>query len=369
MDLGQDGLRRAVHNLLFNCAGCKTGDTVLIVHEVERDGYYEPELAGAVGEVARELGLDPQSYVAPFNRQVAEPDERLTALMSAADCTVFFARIGDQLRFRETGTKTTRVISYALDREMLASSFGGTPYQAFERLKEAINAALSGAENIQVTCPAGTDFKGRAGVDLNAGGDVTCKRFPLSVFTPVPATGFAGRIAQRGFLTGTGSQYYTPYSREIRETLYAHFEGNRLVGFDGSDEDVAAARAHYEFVGKTYDIDTFFVHSWHVGIHPGCHYPQPAGQNFERWSGGAFGNPRLLHFHTCGAYAPGEISLNVLDPTVRVDGVPLWENGRLQPELLPEGAAILECVPEMRKLFDAPSPAAGQGAGDRLRFT
>ena len=40
----------------------------------------------------------------------------------------------------------------------------------------------------------------------------------------------------------------------------------------------------------------------------------------------------MLHIHTCGAYAPGEICWMVLDPTVSVDGKNLWEGGRLRLE-------------------------------------
>ena len=150
--------------------------------------------------------------------------------------------------------------------------------------------------------------------------------------------------------------------------VYVSFDANRITGFDGCPNDVAAARAQYEFVGQTLGIDTYFVHSWHVGIHPGCHYGQTAAQNLERWSGGAFGNPRLLHFHTCGAYAPGEISLNVLDPTVCLDGVALWLNGVLRPDVLEGGPELLDRYPDMKALFETPSSAAGQGPDGRLSY-
>jgi hypothetical protein len=49
----------------------------------------------------------------------------------------------------------------------------------------------------------------------------------------------------------------------------------------------------------------------------------------DHWSNSVFGSPRYLHFHTCGDYAPGEICWIVEEPTVKVDGVPLWEKGRI----------------------------------------
>ena len=168
-----------------------------------------------------------------------------------------------------------------------------------------VNMAVFQGSEIRVTCPAGTDFGGAIATMPMSVLDTTLKRFPVSVFAPIPGEGFSGRIAQNGFLTGTGSQYYTPWSCELKETVFVNFENTRITGFEGSVDDVAAAKAHYEFVCNKYGIDTYYLHSWHAGIHPGCEFKKPAGDDFERWSGGAFGNPRILHFHTCGAYPPG----------------------------------------------------------------
>ncbi len=361
-------LDQGVRNLLLNCAECEPGQRVLLVHETENDGYYEPELKQEIEKIAQRIGLRTETIGVPVARDVIDPDSELASKMHEADCTVFLARLGDQIRFRTRDAAMNQIISYALDRDMLASSFGTVDYGAFVKLKDLINKALVAAQEVHVTCPAGTDFKGGGIAFAQDGGDVTRKRFPLSVFTPVPASTFAGRVAQKGFLTGTGSNYYTPWSREIEDTLFIDFESSRIVGFAGSEKDVVAAKAHYEFVGRKYDIDTYFVHSWHAGIHPGCAYNVAAGQHFERWSGGAFGNPRLLHFHTCGEYPPGEISLNVLDPTVRLDGVAVWDNGHLHPERIAGGAALLAAYPEMAEAFENPSANVGQAPCGNLRF-
>lgn len=52
-----------------------------------------------------------------------------------------------------------------------------------------------------------------------------------------------------------------------------------------------------------------------------------APDNHERWNGRAFGNPRLPHFHTRGARAPGEIAWNVVDPSIIADGLAAWKDG------------------------------------------
>ena len=85
----------------------------------------------------------------------------------------------------------------------------------------------------------------------------------------------------------------------------------------------------------------------------------PAVKNYERWSGGAFGNPRLLHFHTCGAYAPGEICWNIVDPTITIDGRIIWKHGRIAADELPAMREILQRFPEVGTLFQAPAQDIG----------
>ncbi|MFK7753180.1 MAG: hypothetical protein AB8B51_11590 [Sedimentitalea sp.] len=364
----RDRFAKGVRNLLINCADCKPGQRLLIICETDTVGYYDPAMGHAIQTIAEQFGLITELVGVPLNRDVCDPGARLSAKMLAADCTVFLARLGDQIRFHPKNSTTTQVISYALDCEMLASPFGTIDYQAFEKLRDLINVAMATARDIHVTCPAGTDFRGRPATPPSTGSDTTRKRFPVSVFAPIPAMGFAGRIAQNGFLTGTGSQYYTPWSCALDDTLFVNFANTRITGFDGAPKDVVAAKAHYEFVAAKYGLDAYYVHSWHGGIHPGCAFDEPAGAHFERWSGGAFGNPRLMHFHTCGAYPPGEISLNLLDPTICIDGVPVWEAGELHPNRVPGGGALLEAYPEMHLAFLHPAARVGQAACGRLRY-
>ncbi len=77
-------------------------------------------------------------------------------------------------------------------------------------------------------------------------------------------------------------------------------------------------------------------------------------REFRALARAAIGNPRILHFHTCGAYAPGEISWNVIDPTIMIDGVTYWERGVCHAERLPDGPAILDKYPCAAALFEHP---------------
>ncbi len=361
-------ISKGAQNLLAACGGLTEGDRLLVLHESPDLGYYDHAIVDAVRDCAEQLGLVASFLEVPFNQKVSDPDADLIAQMKAADRTLFLARLGDQIRFRESMDGIRPIVSYALDKSMLASSFGQADYQGFVKLKGVVNSALAQARNVRVTCPLGTDFGGPNADYPPTASDVTVTRFPMSVFTPVPAGNFSGKVAQRGFLVGTGSQYYEPYGCRIKDTLMIHFDGHQLTAIEGSPQDVTAAEQHFDLVAGMFNIDRNFVHSWHAGIHPGCDYVQPASASFERWSGGAFGNPRLLHFHTCGAYAPGEISLNVLDPTITIDGVDIWEKGRLYPERLTGGEEIFREFPLIRKVFENPAQNCGLGPDGQLSY-
>ncbi len=348
-------ISRGVHNLLINCAGAKSGDTLLLIREDHRLGYYGPGLAEAIASHAEALGLKVRLHEVPVLPDAEDLPSDVAKAFGGADHALFLARLGDQLRFRALPAGAQPIVSYVLDTETLSSPFAAASYQAFVDLKAVFNAMFFTAENIRVTCARGTDFHGRVSpsVGQNAA-DVAIKRFPLPVFAPLDATGFTGRVAVAHFLAGTGSKYYAPYGLPLTGTLFAQIERARVVEWQGDKAEVAKLRAHYAFVADRYRLDGDAVHSWHAGIHPACAYRQVAHDNFERWSGGAFGNPRLLHFHTCGTYAPGEICWNIVDPTILVDGRTVWREGRIDVDAVPGMRDCLHQHPGIAALYAAP---------------
>lgn len=345
-------------NLLRNCALAAAGDRLLIAFESPEYGYFDAEAVGVVSRAAEKLGLRVDAVDVGFNPDDPHLAPELLARFEAADIILFFARLGDQLRFSEMPQRKRIIVSFAVTQELLGSGFANAHHAAFLALKDAVNSALDQAGHVRITCPLGTEITGRPAMNLNHDGDTTILRFPMSVFTPVPAHSFSGRAAMK-FLTGTGSRYYDDYTPEFGVPVFALMENGRLTGFQGDPADVARAHVHYDRVSRLFGIDRDFVHSWHAGIHPGCGYPWDMRDNWERWGGAAFGNPRILHFHTCGTYAPGEISWNIIDPTIEVDGVALWDKGTLRTDRLPGGPAILARYPCAEALFATPDRDIG----------
>ena len=352
-------------NLLENCAGAVPGDRLLIAYEPPEYGYFDADAVDVVFRTARSMGLVVDALDVGFNPGNPHLSPDMLARFEAADVILFLARLGDQLRFSDMPDGKKIIVSFALNKELFGSGFANGHHDAFLHIKTEINAVLDRATEVRITCPLGTDVRGRPEMNLAPDGDTSILRFPMSVHTPTPAHSFSGRVAMR-FLTGTGSKYYDDYTIEFDAPVFAVMKRGRLQRFEGTAADTARAEAQYDRVSSKFGIDRNFVHSWHAGIHPGCNYPWDMRDNYERWGGVAFGNPRILHFHTCGTYAPGEISWNVLDPTITVDGAKFWNTGVFHAERLPGGADILAKYPCARALFA--QPAADIGVREKRRL-
>lgn len=346
-------------NLLVNCAQARPGDRLLIAYEPPENGYFDDDAHECVTQEAKRMGLAVDVVDVGFDARNPHLSDGLRQRMQDFDIILFLARLGDQLRFSDMPPGKKVIVSFALNAHLLGTGFGNAHHAAFLELKNEANSVISRADQVRITCPAGSDVVGKSDIVIGPESDTTIMRFPMSVFTPVPATGFTGRIALPGFLTGTGSRYYDGYTVELDGPVHALLSNGRLAGFEGDPRNVERANAHYDRISALFGIDRDFVHSWHAGIHPGCGFPWDARSSYERWGGVAFGNPRILHFHTCGAYAPGEISWNVIDPTIEVDGVKIWDRGTFRAETLPSGADILSRYPCAASLFEHPDRDVG----------
>lgn len=344
--------------LLRDCVRGKPGDRLLIVCE-KSPGFYDSKAPGLVKQAGEVLGM--RVFEAQSSSFINNDDEKAAFVNSLTgfDHIVFFSRVGDQIRFAENTNLPSTTMCYTLNSESLNSNFGTACYHGMHEIKEAIDEAISRASEITVTCPRGTNYTGKPRWSSERQTEVSIKRFPLLVPRPIPANGFNGRVVLSRFLLGTGSRYYEPYYLSLPNDVTACIEHNRITHFEGNESDVARVQDHYVIVSKQFCIDPWHVDSWHAGIHPGCRFEADAEADIFRWSGTAFGNPRILHFHTCGNYAPGEICWNILDPTIYLDGIPVWEAGRLYPDRLPHADTLLASHPNLALMFSNPSRNIG----------
>ncbi len=344
-----EALAEAARNLLVSCAEFARGDRLEICREDARHGWYDAAVVEAVAREAERLGLS-VSLCEVLPPDMAQPQVAMDTLATAGNI-VFFARIGDQDRFGAGGARGRRVMVYARNAADLASDFGRVPHPAMRHFKAAVDRLLFAATEIAITCPNGTALSGRVHATGAGVADTTVRRFPLGVPAPVPAGGFSGRVALTDSLTPTGNSCYDPPVLHLAAPVMAEIRDGRITGFDGDPAQVARIEAHYARVSLRLGLDPWVVHSWHAGLHPGCRFFAQDGSDRDYWSNTVFSNPRVLHFHTCGAMAPGEISWNLIDATVTVDGTPLWQAGMLRPRAFPALAAVVEADQALARLF------------------
>lgn len=345
--------------LLRDCVGGKAGERLLIVREPDSAGYYDDFAPRIAANTGRDMGLTVFETVSDTFITDDAGKSKLVDTLSGFDHIVFFSRVGDQIRFSSDVKIPPSTMCYTLNVEALNSNFGKACYHGMSEIKHAIDTAFEQAENVRVTCPRGTDYSGKPSWNADHKPEVTLKRFPLLVPRPIPAQGMSGKIALSNFLTGTGSKVYEPYMLELPKVLFACVTDNRITHFEGDYECVQRVEAHYHAISEQFGLDPWFVDSWHAGIHPGCHFTTNAKDDIIRWSGSAFGNPRVLHFHTCGEYAPGEICWHILDPTITLDGIAVWENGRLIPERINGVSEILDRHQNLADMFQNPTTQIG----------
>jgi hypothetical protein len=218
-----------------------------------------------------------------------------------------------------------------LDIGLLGSEFCTVHHRFMAEVLQSFESRLNAAHNWRITCPLGTDVSGTQ-LPVDSGSedieDFTLLLFPVSIHRPVSCATMNGRVVLAHWLMSTANHVYEDSFLRLEEPVTALVRDGRITDFEGPGELVRRIRSHYRRVADLYGIEQDVVHSWHAGIHPKAMYPLGARSNIDRWGSVAFANPRYLHFHTCGNYAPGEIAWSLFDARVQIDEEVYWEAGR-----------------------------------------
>ena len=142
----------------------------------------------------------------------------------------------------------------------------------------------------------------------------------------------------------------SPTCLSLPKGIIAVIDKGVISSFEGDAADILAAQDHYRQVANQFNIEPWRVDSWHLGLHPATVHPSDPQVDLDRWANTMFTSPRYLHFHTCGNYPPGEICGMVEDPTVKLDGITLWQDGQLMASNFSAIAKVAQSWPELSLL-------------------
>ena len=319
------------NNLLVNCIGVKPGETVLIIREREGIDYYDEGVPELVGQAAGDMGANVTTVCEPMLKGPEHVPDEISRGIQRADHTIFFSRIGDQIRFSKLEGGGTKTMRYALNLEYLGSEFCTVLHGLMDRILAKLEAEIDVAREWHITCPLGTDVRGEHDFEPPEPGTksgFSLLNFPIGTFRPLSCKTMNGRVVVSRWLTPSGSHLYEPDHLIIDNPIAAIVKDGRITGFDGDSETVRKVEKHYHTVAGQLDINPDIVHSWHAGINGQTYYSDPPTENLWRWANLTFSSPRRLHFHTCGDYPPGEIAWSIYDQSVYFDSVLYWKDGR-----------------------------------------
>ncbi len=315
-------------NLLLECVNLNPGERVLLVREDAAEGFYDAQAPACVADVARSLG----AHVTDIEVNVAKTTEHipdtLAHAITQADHTIFFSRIGDQVRFSGLPGHGTKTMCYALDGGFLDSELCTLSHTLMQRVLALFVEDIQDKTRWHMQCPLGTDASGEFTIPRSGNKhDFSVQLFPTMIFSPISCASMSGKVALGRWLSSTSVNVYESSVLPLNGPVTALIDQGRIIDFSGSRAEVSAVRAQYVRVAEKFNIDPNTVDSWHTGIHPKTFYPFAAQENIERWGSVAFGSPRYTHFHTCGTN-PGEICWSLFDCTITFDDEVYWQDGQ-----------------------------------------
>jgi hypothetical protein len=337
-------LAAGIENLLNECVGLKSGQSLLIVAEMEYENYYQSQIVTDVTQAAEAMGCRVFILCAGRIMGPEHSPELVKHAMENNDHTIFFSRIGDQMRFFPLTGSGSKTMCYMLNREMMSSQAGRIPHSMMAAILASLQKQIDTISQWHLQCPLGTDLKGSVVPQTKkerSALSFTVNLFPNGPFRPIEASNSNGVIVTR-FLPASGTHIYKPLGLILGSPVSLVVEQGRIVDFRGESSVAKSVKKHYLKVGGLLNIDPFVIHSWHAGANPTVYFPYPIEGDLERWNGVLHSHPRYAHVHTCGNYGPGEISCGLLDPTIDFDGVQYWNQGKLKYLERPEIKSLVQ---------------------------
>ena len=325
-------VQEGANNLLLNTVQAKPGERILIVGEKGNHTHFDSAVCDLVAEAARKTGLDASIIVSEIGKSAIDFPHAVSEAMQDVDHTIFFSRLGDQVRFCTTPGQGSKTMCYALDADYLASEFCRIPNPLNQRIYECLMSKISKARQFHITCSKGTDLTGeltnsQAMADNQSMlTDFEVNLFPLTIFPPISCANMSGKLVLKDFITSSSTIIYDDSVYLIDSPITATIRNGMIVQFDGDRQKCVALETHFKRVSDIVGGEAMAINSWHTGIIPSTWYKGQAVDDLEKWGSVTYASPRVTHFHACGN-DPGQIGINLFDASIHLDGEMIWKKG------------------------------------------
>ncbi len=337
-----DNLRVGLDNLLWRGARIKAGERLLIVGEVGNNPYYDKEICVAVAQVARENEVHTKVvYAAPVT-DAASISQHVVREMLAADVTLFFSRLGDQLRFIPSPGKGRKVMCYTLTQAHLRSSFATLDHDKLVQMLQILENLLHSSSHYRITTCDGTNLTGEITSDVcrSPSKAFQVDLFPVMIFEPINCHQLAGDLMVSRFITSTSTRAYDDSVLIIDTPIKVRIEDSVITSMHGDRKTIRLFVEQLERAAQLSGGDPYVLHSWHTGVNPGAFFVGNPFDDLEYWGTVAYGSPRYTHIHAAGL-DPGDIAYHLFDTTIWFDNEIYWQDGRF----------LFLDRPEIRALF------------------
>ena len=320
------------NNLLFDAVKAKAGDRLLIVGEQGENTHFERDVCDAVFAAAKAAGIDAQVQSFEVCNSANDFPESLSETMDSVDHTVFFSRLGDQVRFCSTPGSGSKTMCYALNADYLASEFCRIPHSLLTRLHDSLVDKISNSYQFEITCSMGTALRGNLltttteDTDNNSFTAFEVGLFPQTIFPPLCCSKMSGKLVLKDWLTSSSTVIYDDSVYYLATPIVATITNGKITQLDGNSEHCAALEKHFYRVSEIVGGEAMSVNSWHTGIIPATWYSGRARDDLERWGSVSYASPRITHFHACGS-DPGQIGINLFDASIQFDDEIIFQDG------------------------------------------
>ena len=318
-------------NLLLNCAQTKPGDRGLLVGEQSESPYYEPSLCDDVAQVAENLGMQASVIkAAPVNNACQFPQSVSDAMLKV-DHTIFFSRLGDQVRFLPTPGSSKKIMCYTLTSKHMESRFASVDFNAMKKMQDLLSSEIIGSKKYNIEAACGTSLTSEIvhGADPSRPTmiEFSLELFPVMIFAPVIFQNLSGRLVLKDFLLSSSTRAFDDSALILNSPVTVEIENSHMVSFNGDTDEIKRVKAQLERAASITGGDAYLINSWHTGINPYTFFDGDPYADLEHWGTVAYGSPRYTHIHASG-HDPGDICIQLFDASISFDDCLFWDKGK-----------------------------------------